>query len=216
MTQMTRKQALSRTIEILNNLKTQDAEEIKTLTHVLKSIYDDCPMSHWSRDAIFDAIDQYILEHNCLPNNRTLNDNSNLPTHSTIKNRFGLTTEEFYNMYYSDYIRKCKSRTYHYQTVEFWINDFKIQYVKLNYPSMREYDKQREPNTPCSRHLVKMLGLDTWNELLDFCRFEIKGQNVNSKVKPKIEKTIKHVKIVTLQSDIEKLRKINNELQQII
>ena len=39
MTQMTRKQALSRTIEILNNLKTQDTEEIKeeikTLTHAI-------------------------------------------------------------------------------------------------------------------------------------------------------------------------------------
>lgn len=213
---MTRKQALSRTIEILNCLNNQDTEEIKVLTHVLKSIHDDCPMSHWSRDAIIDSIDQYILEHNHLPTNRILNDSTNLPSHSTIKNRFGLTVKEFYNIYYPNYIRKCESRTYHYQTVEYWVNDFKEQYIKLNYPSMREYDKQREDNSPCSRHLVKMLKLGSWNELLLFCGFKIKGQNSNSKIKPKRTKTIKKVKIINLQSDIEKLRQINKELQKVL
>lgn len=130
--------------------------------------------SKWTRKNIFNAIDTFLAEHHQLPSPRTLDRTPNLPTHTSIKNRFGINVMEFYETYYTENIYLCQSRIYHYQSVEYWVNNFKEQYVKLNYPTMEEYDHNRDKGTPCSRHLIKLTKTKSWNEFIYSQGFDVK------------------------------------------
>lgn len=209
---MTRKQAVLQAIEILSNNRNNDE-----ICKVLNSILEDLPMSHWSDKAIFDAFDQYILDNNRLPSRNEIINNPKLPTHPTVKNRFGITLQEFYKKYYNQYIQKCPSRVYHYQSVEYWIENFKEQYAKLDYPTQNQYDLLREQNTPSSRHLVKLSETKNWNELLAMCGFKILGQNYNSTVLLQQERT-KFTVTSVRNTDIneDQIKAINESLQSII
>ena len=209
---MTRKQAILQAIAILK--KNDENQEI---CRVLTELLHELPICHWSKKTILDAFDQYILEHNKLPSKSEIKDNPKIPTHSTIKNRFGLTLQNFYKEYYGDYIKKCPSRVYHYQSVDFWINNFKEQYIKNDYPTQREYDLLRDKNTPSSRHLVKISGYKNWNELLDNCGFEIHGQNCNSTIilsKKEFSYNVNFVRNKNVNEN--QIKEINDSLQKII
>lgn len=176
-TQMTRKQAILQAISLL-----QTNSNNKELCVKLQEIYDDMPLTHWSEKAIFDAFDQYILDYGHLPSKAELSNNKNIPTHSTVKNRFNMTLEKFFEKYYGNYIKKCNSRVYGRFDKDYWINNFKEQYVKQDCPSMSEYDKNRNKGTPMSRHLIKICGFKNWNELLFYCGFKLHGSNNNSTI----------------------------------
>ena len=209
---MTRKQAVLQAIYLLE----KDINN-KEICQVLYSILDDLPMCHWSDKAIFDAFDQYILDNNCLPSRNEIINNPKLPTHPTVKNRFGITLQEFYKKYYNQYIKKCPSRVYHYHTTDYWIDNFKEQYVKNNCPTQKKYDLLREKDTPCSRHIIKLNGSKNWNELLYDCGFEVQGQNRNSTVlvaKKKTKFTVTSVRNIDINE--EQIKEVNARLQSII
>jgi hypothetical protein len=209
---MTRKQAVLQAIEILS--KDKDNYE---LCEVLHSIFEDLPMSHWSDKAIFDAFDQYILDNCRLPSRNEIINNPKLPTHSTVKNRFGITLQEFYKKYYSQYIKKCPSRVYHYQSTEYWIENFKEQYIKNDYPTQKNYDLLREKDTPSSRHIIKLSSSKNWNELLYNCGFEVHGQNINSTIliqRNKTKFTVTPIRNIDVNE--EQIKEINTHLQSII
>lgn len=209
---MTRKQAILKSIEILSKNK-NNYELCKSLQDIL----DELPMTHWSDKTIFDSFDQFILENGCLPGRSEIRNNPKLPTHSTVKNRFGLTLEEFYLKYYSQYIKQCPSRVYHYQNETYWINNFKEQYVKNNYPTQRNYDLLRDENTPCSKHIIKISNSKNWNDLLYNCGFEVKGQNIHSTILPR-KKIVKYTITSTRNKNVneDQIKNINKRLQIII
>lgn len=125
--------------------------------------------SKWTKDAIFKAFDKYIEENGRLPNSHSIDEINSLPTHSSIKNRFGLTTKQFYKKYYPQYVNLCKSDCYHYNTKSFWKQDFIKQYKRMGTPTTIEYDKMRDCNTPCVIHLKKILEVKSWDDLLQEC-----------------------------------------------
>lgn len=206
---MTRKQAISQAISILE--KDESNHEI---CEKLQEILEELPLTHWSDKTIFDAFDQYILEHNCLPSRTEIKLNSKIPTHPTIKNRFGLTLEEFYQKYYCDYINKNPSRIYHYQSVDYWLDNFKKQYIKNNYPPQKQYDALREDNTPSSRHIIKIAGYKNWNELLYYCGFKMHGHNNKSTIKVRKGEQKCYVRSSYQTINEEQIEKINNYLQK--
>lgn len=205
---MTRKQAISQAIAILEK-EDKNQEICQKLTEILEEL----PITHWSDKTIFDVFDQYVLEHNCVPSRSEIKNNPNIPTHSTIKNRFGITLEEFYLKYYPNYIKKCDSTRYHYHSFNYWLDNFKLQYVKNNYPTQSQYNKLRDQNTPCSRHIIRMSKYNNWNELLIGCGFKVKGYNKNSTIAKQRDRPKFSVN-VSRSTDID-FERINNIKEQL-
>lgn len=123
--------------------------------------------SKWTEEQIFKVINEFIVTHNKLPSTKELSKYPNLPTHSSIKNRFDMNVIEFYKTYYNDKLYLCKSNVYHYRSKDYWFEDFKKQYGKMNSPTMEQYDKNRKSSTPCAAHLLKILEIKSWKELID-------------------------------------------------
>ena len=159
---MTRKQALN---EAINKLSKNKAN--KEICETLQLISNEIHLSHWSEEHIFDAFNQYINEHGYLPSKSEIDKELSLPSYSMVKYKFKMPLKEFYNKYYSKYTNLCQSSIYNKRPVSYWIEDFKNQYKNLNYPTMKNYDKNRKPNTPCAQHLIKLTNSKTWNNMLN-------------------------------------------------
>ena len=114
-------------------------------------------------------------------------------------------------------MKKCPSSVYHYHDTEYWIKNFKEQYIKNNHPTQLQYDKLRDKHTPCTRHIIKLSGYKNWNELLYNCGFKIIGQNENSTIirqEDKVDYTVNSIRNVTINS--EQIKEVNERLQSIM
>lgn len=132
--------------------------------------------SKWTKEKIFAAINNYIEKNNCLPSMKTLENNPQLPNHTSIKNRFGITVINFYQTYYPEMIHLCNSNIYHYHTKEYWLSQFKEQYSALNFPTLEQYDKLRNPNSPSLSHLIKIAEVKKKSDLLKICKLTTKDR----------------------------------------
>ena len=208
---ITRKQAVLRAIEVLSETK-----ENYEVCIVLKRLSEELPLSHWTTDSILDAINQFLYENGRLPASVDFLKVDYLPTRCTIKNKLGLTMEEFYNIYYSNYYYNNNS-IYNYRDIEYWTNMFKEQYIKHGEPSLNNFDKVRDENTPCVQTYCKIIGVSTWNELLEHCGFPIVGQNNYSKARSKIKKT-NYTVVCNFNTNIdaETIKETNEKLKKII
>ena len=90
---MTRKQALSAAIESLNAADQTEAAEI------LHTLSGELPFFRWSEDAIYDAVEQFILDHGRVPTTSDFKKRG-LPPHTVIKRRFGVTLQEWLEQNY--------------------------------------------------------------------------------------------------------------------
>lgn len=129
----------------------------------------------WTKDSIPKAIDDYLLQNGRLPSTNELAHNNNLPHYFLIKKVYGLTTKQFYNTYYTEYVNMCQSSKYHYHDTKYWLNDFIKRFKELNYPSQSFYDQHRD-SSPSSQHLIKLAKVHTWGELLIKCGCDKKNQ----------------------------------------
>lgn len=208
---MTRKQAVSRAIEELS--KNQKNQEV---CEVLKELHDELPLSHWTEKSIHDVVKQFVLENGRLPTAQDFLKVDYLPSRCTIKNKLGITFEEFYKKYYTDFYRNNRSR-YAYKEIEFWIGVFKEQYIKHGEPAINKFDLVRDKNTPCAQTYLKITGIESWNELLDYCGFEIKGENIYSKINVPKKKIMFSVDVnFNEQVSAEQILEVNNKLETII
>ena len=90
---MTRKQALEFAIQALNEAGQTEAAEI------LHKLSEELPFFSWSEDAIFDAVEQFILDNGRVPTTTDFKKRG-LPPHTVIKRRFGVTLQEWLEQNY--------------------------------------------------------------------------------------------------------------------
>ena len=90
---MTRKQALALAIQALNEAGQTEAAEI------LHTLSGELPFFSWSEDAIYDAVEQFILDHGRVPTTSDFKKRG-LPPHTVIKRRFGVTLQEWLEQHY--------------------------------------------------------------------------------------------------------------------
>ena len=90
---MTRKQALELAIQALNEAGQTEAAGI------LHTLSGELPFFSWSEDAIFDAVEQFILEHRRVPTTTDFKKRG-LPPHTVIKRRFGVTLQAWLDQHY--------------------------------------------------------------------------------------------------------------------
>lgn len=150
---MTRKKALQDTIEIIKNLD-MDEERREELITALQLCLSELPFSKWSKEAIFDACDQFVEEHGSL----IINDlyKGQLPSHSVIKLKFGMTAKEFRDKYYPLTKPSLEDETK---------KIFLAEYERIHPISSDDYDSKRTPGTPCVTTIVKRLGVSSWSGL---------------------------------------------------
>ena len=208
---ITRKQAVLRAIEVLSETK-----ENQEICKVLERLAEELPLSHWTEDSILDATNQFLNEHGRLPASVDFLKVDYLPNRCTIKNKLGLTMEEFYKKYYSRFYYNNNS-IYNYKDIEHWINLFKEQYTKHGNPGLNNFDKLRDEGTPCVATYCKIIGIGTWNELLEYCGFSVIGQNGYSRARPKRTKTNYNI-VYDFNPDVsvEKLQEINDKIKKIV
>lgn len=204
---MTRKQAVLRAIELLSS--DQENEEICAK---LKEISEELPLAHWTEKSILDAVNQFINDNGKLPNAKDFLNVPYLPNRITLKNKLGLTMEEFYNKYYSDFCYNGSNSIYNYKEVDSMIELFKTQYIKHNRPYTRkEFDSLRDDNVPSVVTFCKILNVSTWKELLDYCGFKRKPKqrkpSINSHVTVAFDNNTKEDYITETIEIIEQINK---------
>lgn len=136
----------------------------------------------WTKYAIQQAFDDFVQQYDRLPTKYEMYEkyNGKFPRPLSVKLALGVTLEKYLQLNYPTYYKRKKSRVYGVMPEEYWIEEFKKQYIKHGYPTENKYNKLRNPNTPNTETLAGMIGVKTWTEILNYCGFieniEIKGE----------------------------------------
>ena len=159
---MTRKDALREAIHIVSNARIGKQRKAGIIA-ALELCQQELPFSHWSTEAIFDACDTWIAEHGELPMQAFLS--PQMPSHPTIKNRFGITAREFRDKYYPMKDVSTRSR-YHKRTISEWNDLFSKEFVRIRCTGQDNYNQQRNHELPTWNTIAAMNGCTTWKQLL--------------------------------------------------
>ena len=127
---MTRKQALALAIQTLNETGQTEAAGIR---HTLSG---ELPFFSWSEVAIFDAVEQFILDHGRVPTTTDFKKRG-LPPHTVIKRRFGVTLQEWLEQNYPT--EKTPLDELHAKATE----DFIKEYLRIRPVSAEDYNARR-------------------------------------------------------------------------
>lgn len=159
---MTRKNALKEAIKVVENAK-MDPETKVEIIEKLNLCIEELPFAKWSKEAIFDACDQFKEEHGDIVTTAAFG-RAGLPSHTTIKHRFGMTAKEFRDKYYPlPPIDKSKYASYPMPEA---LKDFRKEFVRCGARTREEYDHLREKTYPCSATILKIAGTKSWPELI--------------------------------------------------
>lgn len=161
---MTRRQAIRESMKMVEKSRIS-ADRKKEMLQALQLCLDELPFARWSKEAIFDACDDFIQSRN---QNLTTGCFSltGMPSHSTIKHRFGMTAKEFRDKYYPLVNRNPRS-PYRSHPVEYWNERFIKDFNEIMASSQDDYNKRRDQDLPSWFTLARMNGLSTWTALLD-------------------------------------------------
>lgn len=160
---MTRKQAVCRALALFETMeRTSENQEITTK---LKEVIDEMPFTAWSEETIRDTMRQFAVENERNPNVTDLK-RAGMPSHTVIKNRFGIPAGEFLNTYYPSAGREFNSKIYGHKSKEEWTENFKEQVLDIKPRSGSDYDLMRDRNTPCWFTVAKYNGVSCWTGLL--------------------------------------------------
>lgn len=162
---MTRKQAVLDAIWILSKNK----ENTQTV-EILKEIYEELPLIHWSEKSILDAFTEFLLENDRLPTSKDLC--VNLPSLNTLTRIFKVSgLVEFEKKYFPHRFEdECKISPYWWYSIKDFKDCFIRNYITINgglYVKYDDYDLYREPGTPALRLIIEKMECGSYNELLE-------------------------------------------------
>lgn len=165
---MTRKEALKEAIEIITKARIGQQRK-EDIIQGLELCVSELPFARWSEAAIFDACDQWVLEHGIIWLKDF--DHASLPSHPTIKNRFGMTAKEFRDRYYPISDVTTRSRYCHRNRAE-WDALFVAEFHRILATGQDDYNKRRQRELPTWNSMATMHGVHTWRELLNLLGLE--------------------------------------------
>ena len=171
---MTRKQALALAIRLIREDGTQpEAAEI------LHTLSDELPLTRWTDEAIQDAVEQFILDHD---RNPTVTDfkKRGLPPHTVIHNRYGISLRTWLTRNYpSPPSSQDEAKA---EVTEHFIRD----YQRVQPASGEEYNRKRIPGTPCWYTIAGYNHVHCWRELLSKLGLPVYSKRPVPEVKPKL------------------------------
>lgn len=162
---MTRKQAVLDAIRILGKNK----KNIQTV-ELLKEIYEELPLTHWSEKSILDAFAEFLLENDRLPTKKDLC--VYLPSLKTIVRIFKVSgLIEFEKKYFPHRFKnECRISPYWWYSKDDFKNCFIRNYNTINgglYIKYDDYNLYREPGTPTLKLIIEKMECNSYNELLE-------------------------------------------------
>ena len=161
----------------------------------------------WTETAIRQAFDNFVEKHHRLPTKQEMYEkyNGQFPRPLSVKLTLGITTDEYLKKNYTTYYKRKQARVYGVMPDNYWIEDFKKQYIEYGYPTEKEYNQFRNPQTPNTQTIAKMIGVVTRHDVLKCCGFlkekELLGELV-------FEETLENYQILNekLQNLIKNLK----------
>lgn len=159
---MTRKQALREAIQIVSNARIGKGRKAEILAG-LDLCQRELPFAHWTQEAIFDACDTWVEERGTLTLRAFAS--PDMPSHTTVKNRFGMTAREFRDRYYPlpglTAGSSCCGRG-----VEEWNRLFTADFHAMACTGQADYNRRRNRDLPTWNTVAAMNGIGTWKRLL--------------------------------------------------
>ena len=152
---MTRKQAIYQAIQALSVQGGQD-EAIS----LLKDIYDELPLVHWSDKSIRDTVEQFIIDNGKVPTASDFRKKA-MPSHPVIKQKYKITLGEWLQINYPT-PKPDKQAIYKKRTQNF-IDD----YIRIKPVTSDDFNKRRSPNVKTWNSIANYNEVKSWNELLD-------------------------------------------------
>ena len=160
---MTRKLALQEAIQIIENTGIEPQKKAEIIKG-LQLCVEELPFAVWSENAIFDACEQFVMERGHI---RICDfDRAGLPSHPTIKNRFGMTAKEFRDKYFPLPDTPEFQPKYRLEDKEQWNALFISEFHRIRCTSEQQYNEKRSKDAPVWQTVVRLNGLKTWRELL--------------------------------------------------
>ena len=153
---MTRSEALREAIDIIEGTE-MDEDRRRALVEKLELCLRELPFARWSEAAILDACDTYIAAHGGPLTVRDFRSRE-LPSHTTVKNRFGVDLRQFLDTRYPVPRRSVSSAS---ETLE----TFRREYIHCGARSRESYDRLRRPGSPCAATVLRRCGVSGWREL---------------------------------------------------
>lgn len=201
---MTRRQALMISKEIISLLPEFEYQE--ELMRLLKDMKQETPGVAWTEAAIYDAIEQFRIDHNGrLPNLSDFDKCRQLPSLSTIKNRFKVTSvNHWMDENYPDREYIYRGRFNGKSPFE-WLEDFREQYLAMkdgDYVTEEEYNRLRRTGSPSTQTIMKLLKIHSYKGII--C---LLGLNKQKKIESQI---------VRSECDDDRLELINERIEDIL
>ena len=172
-TVMTRKSALTKTINYLKHLHDDALAES---LHVLNSLLESVPVVHWDLSSTLDAIDQFYLEKGRYPFSKDFKGYA-LPAHGVVKLKFDMYPQEFMEKYYpgSQRVWQRNLSHYEYKSTEEWLDMFREFMQKNPHVRCKTYDKLRNSDLPAFYTMLRIANVSSWNELLFKANIPVKS-----------------------------------------
>lgn len=158
----------------------------------------------WTETAIRRTFDGFIKQYDRLPTKQEMYEkyNGKFPRPSSVKLTLGITLDKYLQTNYITYYKRKQARVYGVMPDEYWIEDFKKQYIEYGKPTESIYNELRNPQTPNTQTLAKIIGVVTWHEVLDYCGF--------------VEEKVELCGELIFEETLENYQKLNTKLQNII
>lgn len=169
---MTRKDALREAIHIVSNARIGKQRKADIIAG-LELCRRELPFSHWSKEAIFDACDTWVSEHGELHMRSFAS--PRMPSHTVIRNRFGMTAREFRDQYYPMGDVSTRSRYYRRGVAE-WNERFAAEFDRIRCTGQDDYNRRRNRELPTWNTMAAMNGCKTWNKLLILLKLKTYGK----------------------------------------
>lgn len=175
---MTRRDALREAIYIVSNARIGKQRKAEIIAG-LELCQQELPFSHWSKEAIFDACNTWIADHGELHMRAFAS--PQMPSHPTIKNRFGMTAREFRDKYYP--MKDVSTRSPYYQhSINEWNEMFVDEFNLIECTGQDDYNQRRNHKLPTWNTMAAMNNCKTWNQLLALLSLK-----TYQKSRPKVE-----------------------------
>lgn len=176
---MTRKDAIKKAMGYISKSNIDNKKEI---LKKLELCVLELPYAKWSKEAIFDACNQFTHENNGIIR---LADFANygLPAPSTIENRFKISLRDFRDTYYPiPKPHQSRSSPYWLKSDEEMISDFITEFNKIKPRNGSSYNKLKNKSLPTWITVGKRVKINKWLELLKYCNLKPEKHQIEFKV----------------------------------
>lgn len=194
-TEMTRKQAALKAIELLSG-----NEENKEICEGLSKIVNGKLTEIWNQELVLESIQDFITEHGYYPTVKQMDASPMMPAHASAYLAMGMGYRAVKETYFPDVPHK---QEYGKPTAEEWIEQFQKIFVELEKPTEREFNEKRPEGIACASTWARRAECKNWNDLLVKSGFEECLRNIHA---PRCT-----LEVITLESDLSEAEYLKME-----